>query len=474
MKTYDYIAIGSGSAMNIIEAILQRERGKKVAVIDKDDPGGICLTRGCIPTKLLVYPAEVRRMVEAGRAVGVEAQIRKMDFQAVMGRMRTLVGRDVEEIRKGLGEAPDIDYYHDVAAFAAPYQLQVGGDTISSKTVFLCPGSRPSIPRIPGLESVGYYTSDTVLRMKDLPKSLAILGGGYIAAEYGHFFSAMGSKVHLVGRNPRLLPAEEPEVSDLARNRLSKYMNILTGHEVVAVGLSDGGQKSIEARNRTTGRTVTVVTDEILLALGRTSNSDLLRPERGGIRVDERGWIVVDDYLETSQPGVWALGDAVGKHPFKHVANYESKIVYYNAVLGQRVKADYHAVPHAVFGHPEIAAVGMRQKDAVEAYGADRVLVGFQRFKNTAKGEAMALDEEFVKVLVEEDTMKILGAHVIGPQAALLIQEIVTLMYTGDRSMKPIVSGMHIHPALSEVVERAFFSLMKAEDYDHAMKQGWL
>jgi len=474
MKTYDLIAIGTGSAMNIVEAMLQQNPGRKVAVIDRDDPGGICLTRGCIPTKLLVYPAEVRRVAEAGKAVGVDVQIRKMDFRGVMERMRTLVGRDVGDIRKGLSDAPNIDYYRDTAEFVGPYELKAGGEMMTSKMIFLCLGSRPLIPDIHGLEDVEHYTSDTILNLRKLPKTLAILGGGYIAAEYGHFFSAMGSKVFIVGRNPRFLPAEEPEVSDLAKKAMSEFMTILTNHEVVAVESSGKGRKRILAKDRATGKTVPVTADEILLALGRTSNTDLLHPERAGIRTDDQGWIVVNDYLETSQPGVWALGDAVGRHPFKHVANYESRIVYYNAVLGQRVKTDYHAVPHAVFSHPEIASVGMRQKEAVASYGADRVLVGFQRFHNTAKGEAMALEDYFVKVLVEEGTTKILGAHVIGPHAALLIQEIVTLMYTGDMSMRPIVTGMHIHPALSEVVERAFISLMRAEDYDEAMRQGWM
>ena len=474
MKTYDLISIGTGSAMNIVEAILQQDPEKKVAVIDKDDPGGICLTRGCIPTKILVYPAEIRRMVEAGAAVGVDAQIRKMDFKGVMERMRALVGRDVEEIRKGLSQAGNIDYYRNVAEFVAPYQLKVGNETITSKMIFLCLGSRPQVPPIAGLEAVACHTSDTILGIRKLPKTLAILGGGYIAAEYGHFFSAMGSKVVVMGRNPRFLPAEEPEVSDLAEKEMSKFMTVLTNHEVVAVEAAAKGKKTVRAKDRATGRTMSVDADEVLLALGRVSNSDVLHPERGGIKTDDKGWILVDEYLETSQPNVWALGDAVGKHLFKHVANYESKVVYYNAVLAQRVKADYRAVPHAVFSHPEIASVGLRQKEAIEAYGEDQVLIGFQRFHNTAKGEAMGLKDYFVKVLVEEGSTKILGAHVIGPQASLLIQEIVTLMYTGDMSMRPIVTGMHIHPALSEVVERAFISLMRVQDYEQAMQQGWI
>jgi len=174
--------------------------------------------------------------------------------------------------------------------------------------------------------------------------------------------------------------------------------------------------------------------------------------------------------LETSQPNIWALGDANGKYPFKHVANYEATIVYYNAVLKRNVKVDYRAVPHAVFTYPEIAAVGLGEKEAIEKYGADKLLIGFHRYEDTAKGEAMDAKDYFVKVIVERGTLKILGAHIIGPYASVLIHEIIPLMYTHEQSAKPILNGMHIHPALSEVVNRAFRSLMPPEHYHHLIE----
>jgi mycothione reductase len=474
MKTYDLIAIGTGSAMNIVEAILQSEPDKKAAVIDKDEPGGICLTRGCIPTKILLYPAELVRVVEHAGELGIRTGIRGVDFQGIMDRMRSILRRDIGEIREGLKGAKNIDYYHAAAEFIGPYQLKVQDEIITSKMIFLCLGSKPLIPRIKGLSEVAYHTSDTILGIQQLPRTLAILGGGYIATEYGHFFSAMGSRVTVIGRNHRFLPAEEPEVSELAQKEMSRHMTILTNHEVIEIRPSKKGSKTVLARDRGTGETKTFMADEILVAVGRAANSDILHPEKGGIKVDDRGWIVVNDYLETSQPNVWALGDAVGKHLFKHVANYESKVVYYNAAQGRKMKVDYKAVPHAVFAYPEIASVGLRQKEAMEAYGEEGILIGFHRFHNTAKGEAMGVRDYFVKVIVEAETSRILGAHIIGPQASLLIQEIITLMYTEGKSMEPVIDGMHIHPALSEVVERAFFSLMPPYQYDHALKEGWL
>ena len=470
MKEYDSIVIGTGSAMNFVDALIQGNPNVKIAVVDKDEPGGICLTRGCIPSKILLYPAELVRTIERAGEFGVDVDIKKIDFEKVMERMRVLIYEDIDMIREGLSHSKNIDYYPAVAEFTAPYTLKVGDDTITSKMIFLCTGSKPKIPPIKGLEEAGYHTSDTILKISQLPESIAIVGGGYIAAEYGHFFSAMGSKVTIIGRNPQFLPKEEPEVSALAKRELEKHMTIITNHEVREAEKTLMGKKKLVAVNRENGKKMEITTEEILVATGRDPNTDILHPERGGIKVDERGWISVNEYLETSQPNVWALGDANGKHPFKHVANYESLVVYYNAILKMRVKVDYHAIPHAVFTHPETASVGLREKEAIEKYGKDKVLIGIQRYQDTAKGEAMGVKDYFVKVIIEKGTMRILGAHIIGLYASVLIQEIINLMYTPKQSAEPIIYGMHIHPALSEVVERAFGSLMPPEQYHHLIE----
>ncbi len=470
MENYDLIVIGTGSGINYIDPIIDSNPEMKIAIIDKDEPGGICLTRGCIPSKTLLYPAELIREIQTASLFGIKVEIKGVDFLAIMERMRKTIGEDIEAVRKGLTENPYLDYYHESAEFIAPYTLKVGDKTLYSNMIFLCTGSRPAVPPVEGLEVAGYLTSDTVLQLNECPRSIAILGGGYIAAEYGHFFSAMGAEVTVIGRNSRFLPQEEPEISRLARLIMSEHMAILTNYEALEVRKEDNGQKTVIAKEQDSGEELKVTVDEILVATGRVPNTDILHPEKAGIKTDLEGWILVDEFLETSQTNIWAFGDANGKYLFKHVGNYESGIVYLNAILKEKVKADYHAVPHAVFSYPEIAAVGMGEQEAVEKYGKDRVVIGLKFYEDTAKGRVMEIKDCFVKVILDGKEEKILGAHIIGPHASILIHQIIPLMYTESRSTEPIMRGMDIHPSLSEVVTRAFYSRLPVEHYHHFLK----
>ncbi|MFI5421400.1 MAG: dihydrolipoyl dehydrogenase, partial [Nitrososphaerales archaeon] len=390
---------------------------------------------------------------------------KQIDFLKIMERMRTLVGNDIDAIRRGLSSSTNIDYYHSVAEFVSPYTMKVEGETINAKMIFLTIGSGVIIPKIKGLEETGYLTSDTLLKLTSLPKSVAVVGGGYIAAEYGHFLSSMGSNVTIIGRNSRFLPGEEPEISELAKKEFAKHMKVFTNQEVVESQTTYAGLKRLTSMDKDTGKMTFVEVEEILIASGRGPLTELLHPENGGIKATRDGWIDVNEYLETSQPNIWAFGDANGKHLFRHVANYESEVVFLNAVLKRKVKVDYHAIPHAVFSYPEVASVGMREMEAVEKLGEEKVLVGFYKYENTAKGEAMNVKDFFIKVIVDNTDMKILGAHIIGPQASVLIQEIINVMYAPTQSAEIIEEAMHIHPAMNEVVQRAFGSLMPVEHY---------
>jgi mycothione reductase len=468
MNTYDLLVIGTGSGLTLAQAALEKYPDWKVAIIDKDEAGGICLTRGCIPSKILLYSAEVVRCIERAGEFGINADFKGVDFTAVMNRMRNLTRDEKEEILKGLTGTENVDFYQIPAEFIAPYTLTAGDTTMTSRTIVLCTGSKPAVPPVDGLEKVPYLTSDTLLDLNTLPGSLAIIGGGYIAAEYGHFFASMGSRVTVIGRNPHFIPEEEPEVSALAARNLSQHLTLLTNHEALKAEKTEDGRIRIIVQDRAGGKEKELISDQILVATGRDPNTDILHPERSGIQVD-RGWIKVNEYLETTQPGIWALGDALGRHMFKHTANYEAEIVYQNAILHRKVPAEYPVVPHAVFTDPEIAAMGLREKEAVEQYGKEGILIGVHRFEDTAKGLAMGAKDYFVKLILERESRRILGAHIIGPEASVLIQEIINVMYMEQPTTKLVAKSMHIHLSLSEVVQRACTSLMIPEQYHHLM-----
>ncbi len=462
MKEYDIIAFGTGSAMNIVSAVLNMDPRIRVAVIEKDRVGGICLTRGCIPSKMILYQAEMAAHVAQAGRFGIKVNGYTVDPMVALRRARHLIEEESSMIERSLIEHPQIDLYKGVGEFVDEYTVSVNGEEIRGEKILLCTGSRPLVPPIPGLKEAGYVTSDDFFFMDSLPKRWVVIGGGYVGLELGFFLAMGGRKVTLLEMKDRIAPVEEPEVSAVLQKKLGEVMDIKTRHKVVAV--EKRGDRKVVVAEGPQG-TVEFDADEILVAVGRRSNSDLTKPERTGVETDERGWIKTNEYLETTKPNIWACGDANGKYMFKHKANYESQIVFHNAFLGRRVKVDYHAVPHAIFTYPEAAAVGMKEEEAAAKHD---ILVGYYRYKDTAKGEAMMADDDyFVKVIVEDETYRILGAHIVGPQASILIQEVVNLMYTDDESAMPIFRGMHIHPALSEVVERAFYSLAPPHGHHH-------
>ncbi|MGB9785796.1 MAG: dihydrolipoyl dehydrogenase [Infirmifilum sp.] len=462
VKHYEVIVFGTGSAMNIVSELINQGYEGRFAIIENNIVGGICLTRGCIPSKMLLEVARNIKRIRDASKFGIKVSYEPPDFAYTMERVWQKIYRESKEIEHSLKHHPQIDLYLTDGVFVGDYTVDVGGREIEGEKILLSTGSKPKIPRIPGIEEIDYYTNDNFFKdLRKLPKNTVVVGGGYVGLELGFFLAMMGSSVTVLEMLPSILPGEEPEISSLMKKELSNYMDIRTNHTVVEFRKS-GDRKIVVAENKLTGDNVEIQADAILIASGRASYSDVTRPEKTGVKTDEGGWIIVDEYLRTTKSDIWAFGDATGKLMFKHKANYESVVVYYNAFKGEQVKADYHAVPHAVFTEPEVASVGLREEEAVKKH---RILVGYARYGETAKGEAMMAEDYFVKVIIDRETSEILGAHIIGPEASLLIQEIVSLMYTDTRSAEPIYRGMHIHPALSEVVERAFFHLHEPEEW---------
>jgi dihydrolipoamide dehydrogenase len=421
--------------------------------------GGTCINRGCIPSKMLIYPADVVTILKESQRLGVNATVNSIDFKNMMDRMHRLVNEDSATQARAVEDTPDLTWLKETGEFISDYTMQVGEHTINAEMIFIVSGARPGIPPIKGIENADYLTSDTVLELETPPKSIIIIGGGYIGVEYGHFFSGIGTKTTIIQRSPRILPEEEPEISDLLKRELEQRMEIYTGLEVMGVK-QEGNVKTVIARNREDGSLKEFSAETLMIAAGRVPNSDLLKPEKTGVKLDERGYVMVNEYLETSKKNIWAFGDAIGKEMFKHVANYEAGIAWHNAVHDHKVKMDYSAAPHAVFTHPQVASVGLKETEAKQQ--GYKILVGKAVYRDTAMGGAMGEPKGFVKVIVERETGKILGGHIIGAEASILIQEIINAMVTESRSFAPIVRAMHIHPAMPEVVQNAFGNLRPA------------
>lgn len=459
MEQFDVLVIGSGSGMLVASAAV--DQGFKVALIEGGKMGGTCINVGCVPSKMLIYPADILATLKDADKLGVNAKVDSIDFNNIMTRMHTLVNHDTGMQATAVEATPDLTWFKEKGEFTSDYTMQIGSHTITAKVIFIVSGARTAIPPVKGIENIAYLTSDTVLELKSQPKSIIIIGGGYIGMEYGHFFSAIGTKTTIVQRPYRVVPEEEPEISDLLKAELEKRMEIFTGYEAIEVR-QEGAVKTIATKNRQDGSTKEFSAEAIMVATGRVSNADTLKPEKTGVKLDERGFIKVNDYLETSKKNIFAFGDAIGKQMFKHVANYEAGVAWHNSIHDHKVNVDFSAAPRAVFSHPQVASVGLKEEEAKQQ--KYKILVGKALYKDTAMGAALGFPEGFVKVVVEQETGKILGAHIIGPEASVLIQEIVNAMVSGKGDFSPIAQGMHIHPTLNEVVQNAFGNL---HDHKH-------
>ena len=446
--------------MNV--AARARENDLKVAIVEDGPLGGTCLNRGCIPSKILIEPANVVREIEDAAKIGVFVKVERMDYQLVRKRMWDMVLQDRGSMEKGVAHDTGMDFYHVLGHFIGAKTLQVGTEQITAPKVIIACGVRTAVPSVPGLEEAKYLTHETVFDIQSPPKRLIILGGGYKACEFAHFFTAFGTEVTIIGHNPVLLSREEPEISDLVHRKMSELCDIRVNQDVMEVRSASTG-KTVVHQDRTSGQTAELEADEILVTTGVKSNADRLRAADSGVALDANGFITVNEFLETSVPGVWALGDVIGRNMFRHTANYEADVVWYNAFGKVKVKLDEHAVPHAVFGYPEVGSVGMTEAEAKKR--GIRYFVGRSKYIDTAKGFAMAEEDGFVKVLIDANTGKIIGCHIAGPHASMLVQSVVYLMNAGDQTLTPIARSQTIHPALSEVVVNAFGSLSDPEHH---------
>jgi len=446
MKKYDAIVIGSGCGAIISDEAVGH--GLKVALIDRGPLiGGTCLNWGCIPSKMLIAVADRIVEIQQAKKLGVTAEIKNIDFRAIMNRMRRSRRESQKHLRESIGQTGNLDFYEGIARFISDYTLEVNGKKLEGENIFIATGSRPVIPPITGLNKVEYLTSESILELKERPDSLIIIGGGYIAVEFGHFFAAMGTKVTILEMADRLILSEEPEIAELLRLKLMPRMVVHTGTLVESIEKRGKGVR-VFTRDDKDRKPRAFIAQYVMLAVGRRSSADILQVERTGVEVDERGFIKVNEYMETSKKNIFAVGDVTGQQMFTHTANREASIVAYNVLHGADMVVGYSAVTHAVYSYPQIASVGLKEEEARKEHD---ILVSKTSYYETAKGEAIMENEGFAKAIVEKETDKILGFHIIGPYAPELIQEVVNAMTSGG-DVDEINDGIHIHPSLSELV----------------------
>jgi mycothione reductase len=452
VQQFDLIIVGAGSG-NMVPG--PDHEGWKIAIVEKDKFGGTCLNRGCIPSKMLIYAAEVAQTIHTARTFGIHATVERLDWDRIIGRVWQRIDPIAKAGEQWRSSQPNTTVYKGETRFVGEKTLEVNGQRISAPKIILAAGSRPRIPDIPGLEQVDYHTSDTIMRLPRQPKSLAILGGGYIGAELGHFFGALGTEVTFINRGDRLLQREDNEVSQRFTDIYRRRFTVLQQTRVHRVRQSNG---QILLDLSVAGVQRHVACEVFLIATGRIPNSDLLEVARSGIAVDEQGRVVTNAYYETTVPGIWSLGDIDSPHQLKHAANAEARIVAYNVAHPDTPRrGNDYAMPHAVFASPQVASVGLTERAAQEQGMPYRV--GKRNYSDTAYGWAIEDTESFVKVIAHAETRQVVGAHIIGPQASILIQPFINAMRFGETVDQLAHGTFYIHPALTETIEQALLEI---------------
>ena len=459
MRHFDLVIIGTGSGNSVLGPEFA---DWSVAVVEKGVFGGTCLNVGCIPTKMFVHTADIASYATHGPRFGVDSELHGVRWADVRDRIFGRIDPIAAGGREYRTHHPDnrnVTVYAGLARFTGPKTLDVDVDgqveTITADRVVLAAGSRPVIPDVPGLAESGYHTSDDIMRLAAPPRRLAIVGGGFIAAEFAHVFGSFGTEVTIIGRSGALLRDEDDAISarftELARHRWDVRLD-RKGIRVDRIG--DAVRLHLEGPHGAE----TVEADALLVAVGRIPNTDLLDVAATGVATSQSGYVLVDEYQRTNVEGIYALGDIDSPYQLKHVANHESRIVKYNLAHPDAPKAaDHRFVPHAVFSSPQIASVGLRERDAV-AQGI-RYVTSEQEYAGIAYGWAMEDTTGFAKLIADPATGQLLGAHIIGPQAPTVIQPLIQAMSFGLDARSMAKGQYWIHPAMPELVENALLNL---------------
>ncbi len=459
MRHFDLCVIGSGSGNSIIDESFD---DLSVALVDKGERfGGTCLNVGCIPTKMFVHPADLASSVEHAKRVGVDLGAASADWPAIRDRV---FGR-IDPISEG-GEEwrrsnRNVTLYREAGHFVGPKRLRIGDETITADRFVLAGGSRPYVPDYPGLDdpqvAARVHTSDDIMRLDELPASLVIIGGGFVAAEFAHVFSAFGTKVTVLQRSEVMLRKEDADIAAAFTEQLASRVHLRLKQQIVGFEMTDRDTVIVESVDAK-GIHYDFECERVLVALGRIPNGDLLNLAATGVETHPDGRVKVDEYQQTTVKGIFALGDMSSAAQLKHVANHEARVVQHNLLHPRRmIAADHRFIPHAVFSDPQVASVGLTEAEAKER--GKPYVTARQNYGDVAYGWAMEDTDHFVKLIADPKTKRLLGAHLLGPEATTLIQPLIQAM-SFDLDVPSMARGQYwIHPALTEVVENALLGL---------------
>ena len=444
MAKYDdnLLVIGAGSG-GLIAALIAATLRAKVTLIERHKMGGDCLNTGCVPSKTLLSAAKAAHVMRHGSAYGLKPVEPEVDFPAVMERVqaaiKTIEPKDSVErytelgVHCIIGSAELVDAHH----------VKVNGQVRSARNIVIATGGQPFVPPLPGLETITPLTSDNVWELREQPERLVVVGGGPIGCELSQAFTRLGTQVTLLEMGPQIMGREDAEVAEHMQQVLTdEGVSIRTQTRAVSVA---PGEITVEHD----GGSETLPFDELLFAVGRRANTDGLNVEAAGVQLTERGTVEVDEYLRSSQPNIFACGDVAGPYQFTHMASHQAGYAALNALFGRfwKSKVDYRVVPWATYTEPEVARVGLSERDAadqgiaveVTRYGLDDL------DRAIAEGSA----DGWVKVLTKPGSDQILGATIVGPHAGEIVQEFVSAM-THNLGLKKIMGTIHIYPTVAE------------------------
>ena len=456
-EKYNVVVIGAGTA-GLVTAAGTTGLGGRVALIERNLMGGDCLNFGCVPSKALISSARLIQQIRDAEKWGLDRQQPEFAFEKIFDRMRArrakIAPNDSQERFESLG----VDVFRGQARFVSPHEIEVNGQRLRGKNFVIATGSRAVIPKIEGIDTVPYFTNETIFdELKEKPESMIVLGGGPIGCELAQTFRRLDVEVTIIQRGDHLLPREDRDVAEFLERRLiNEGVRIIKNADARSVAISGAGKVALEFLDRQSGRIAerTFFADALLIAIGRTPNFQRLDLKSVGVEVNERG-VRVNDYLQTSQPHIYAAGDVIGPFLFTHMADAQARVVVRNILVPfqfLRQKMDYSVVPWCTYTDPEVAHVGLGEKEAKQK-NVDYDLFAVP-LEDLDRAVVESEDVGFAKVLTAKGSDKILGATIVGPHAGDLLHELVLAMKAGI-GLGTVASTIHAYPTFAEFARKA-------------------